>query len=329
MTRLITGLSLAVCALAVLSLHAGLTFYGPATVLSAFAGAEGTDELIVATLRLPRTLIGLCTGAALGLSGLLMQSVTRNPLAEPGLLGINAGAALFVTLGVTVLGLTSLAGIGAAAVIGAVLASFLVFLISACTGGDGNPATVLLAGFTVAALFASFTQMILLIDETALETLVFWLSGSFADRPLRLLLLGGPVLIAGFAGSLVLANALDVLRLDDASAQAVGLNVAGVRLVALGFAAMLAAGSVAMAGPVLFLGLVAPHLARRLAGDTLPSTRQLVVISALLGALVALSADILARIIVAPGEAPVSAMLALVGVPLLVHLLRRRKGAAA
>jgi len=326
MTRLVTGLSLALCVAALFSLHAGLTLYSPATVLSALSGGEGTDALIVTTLRLPRTLIGLVSGAALGLSGLLMQSVTRNPLAEPGLLGVNAGAALFVTLAVTMLGVSNLGGIGVSAVLGALLATGLVFSIAVSTGGAGNPATTLLAGFTVAALLASFTQTLLLVDESALETLLFWLSGSFADRPLDLLWLGVPVLIFGIGGGFLLATALDVLRLDDASARSVGLNTTAVRLAALVLAAMLAAGAVAMAGPVLFLGLAAPHLARQMAGDRLPSTRQLIVLSLLTGALIAVAADILARVIVAPGEAPMSAVLALIGVPMLIHLLRRRKG---
>ena len=187
----------------------------------------------------------------------------------------------------------------------------------------------MLAGFTVAALLASFTQTLLLIDESALETLLFWLSGSFSDRPIGLLQLGLPLLAIGVAGSLLLATPLDVLRLDDASARSVGVNVGAVRLTALGLAALLAAGAVAMAGPVLFLGLVAPHLARRLTDGALPSTRQLIVLSLLTGALIAVLADILARIVVAPGEAPMSAVLALVGVPMLVHLLHRRKGLAA
>lgn len=173
---------------------------------------------------------------------------------------------------------------------------------------------------------ASFTQTLLLVDETALETLLFWLSGSFADRPLTLLQLGGPLLVLGAGGSLVLASALDVLRLDDTSAQSIGLNVAAVRLGALALAALLAAGAVAMAGPVMFLGLAAPHLARLMTGPVLPSIRHLVFLSMLTGAVLATSADILARLIVAPGEAPMSAVLALIGVPMLIHILRRRKG---
>jgi iron complex transport system permease protein len=184
---------------------------------------------------------------------------------------------------------------------------------------------VLLIGVTVAGAFASLTQLMLLIDETALETLLFWLSGGFADRGTDLLRLGLPALAAGLAGAYLLAPALDALRLDDDSARSVGVRVGGVRLGALGLAAVLAAGAVAMAGPVVFLGLVAPHIARRLpgAGDT----AALLVTTGLVGATLAVASDVLARLIVAPGEAPVGAVLALVGVPMLVGLLRRRRDA--
>ncbi len=137
---------------------------------------------------------------------------------------------------------------------GALAATALVFSISASTGGAGNPATTLLAGFTVAALLASFTQTLLLIDESALETLLFWLSGSFSDRPIGLLHLGLPLLAIGVAGSLLLATPLDVLRLDDASARSVGVNVGAVRLTALGLAALLAAGRWRVAGRCCFWG---------------------------------------------------------------------------
>ena len=329
MGRLVLALSLALCAVALLSLHAGLVFYSPQTVWNALAGqGEGADALIITTLRLPRTLIGLVAGGSLGLSGLLMQSVTRNPVAEPGLLGVNAGAALSVTLCVIIFGVSRLSGLGAAAILGALLTTALVFLLSMPAGGVGNPATTLLAGFTIAALMASFSQTLLLIDESALETLLFWLSGSFADRSLELLWLGTPLLLLGLCGSLFLATGLDVLRLDETSAQAVGLNIAAVRLNALILAALLAAGTVAMAGPIMFLGLAAPHLARLMAGTGLPGTRQLILLSVLTGSLLAVAADILARLVVAPGEAPMSAVLALIGVPLLIHILRRRKGLA-
>jgi iron complex transport system permease protein len=252
-----------------------------------------------------------------------MQRATRNPLAEPGLLGVNAGAAFAVTLGITAFGAASLVEIGLLAVLGALAATAAVFGIALAAGRAAGPATTLLAGVTVAGMLASFTQLMLLVDETALETLLFWLSGGFADRGTELLRLGLPALLAGLAGALLLAPGLDALRLDDDSARTIGVRVGRVRIGALALAALLAAGAVAMAGPVVFLGLVAPHIARRLQPRS--DSASLVLTTCLTGAILAVLADIAARLVVAPGEAPVGAVLALVGVPMLVALLRRRR----
>ncbi|MGP1354938.1 FecCD family ABC transporter permease [Roseicyclus sp.] len=325
MIRLLSILTLLLLLAAVASLHLGLRIYRPEVVLDALRGSGGTDAMIVATLRVPRTLVAICAGAALGLSGFLMQAATRNPLAEPGLLGINAGAAFAVVLGITLPGTPGLGGIGALALVGGLAATALVFGIVTAAGRAAGPATTLLAGVTVAAMLASLTQVLLLVDETALETMLFWLSGGFADRGLGLLALGLPALLVGCLGALLLAPSLDALRLDDDSAGALGVRVTDVRLGALTLAAILASGAVAMAGPVVFLGLVAPHLARRLA--PVSGSAALILTTALTGAIVAVLADIAARLVVAPGEAPVGAVLALVGVPVLIGLLRRRREA--
>nr|WP_249219257.1 iron ABC transporter permease [Loktanella sp. SALINAS62] len=305
------------------SLHIGLRTYSPAVVLEALQGGESTDAIIIATLRIPRTLIGICAGAAFGVSGFLMQAATRNPLAEPGLLGINAGAAFAVVLGFSLFGTLGLGGIGALALAGGLTGTLLVFAIVSAAGRTAGPATTLLAGVTMAAMLSSLTQVMLLVDETALETMLFWLSGGFADRGLALLTLGLPTLVVGGLGALALAPSLDALRLDDDSAGALGVRVAGVRLGALSLAALLASGAVAVAGPVVFLGLVAPHLSRRLCPSS--GSAQLIAVTALVGATLAVLADIAARLIVAPGEAPIGSVLALVGVPVLIGLLRQRR----
>lgn len=325
MTKLLSMLTLLLLCACLASLHVGLRVYSPAVVLDGLRGGAGTDAMIVASLRLPRTLVAVCAGAALGLSGFLMQAATRNPLAEPGLLGINAGAAFAVVLGISFLGTLGLGGIGALALLGGCAGTALVFGIVMAAGRAAGPATTLLAGVTVAAMLGSLTQVLLLVDETALETMLFWLSGGFADRGLSLLALGLPALVTGALGALILAPSLDALRLDDDSAGALGVRVTGVRLGALALAAILASGAVAMAGPVVFLGLVAPHLARHLA--PVSGSAALLMTTAIAGAILAVLADIAARLVVAPGEAPVGAVLALVGVPVLISLLRRRSEA--
>ena len=326
MQKSILVLTLALALASIASLHLGLNVYGPATVLDALRGGVGTDAIIITSLRIPRTLVAICAGASLGLSGFLIQASTRNPLAEPGLLGINAGAAFSVVLGVTLWGSLSLAATGGLALAGGLVTTAIVFGIVSAAGRTAGPGTTLLAGVTLAAMLGSLTQVLLLLDETALETLLFWLSGGFADRALSVLALGLPTLGVGLIGALAMAPSLDALRLDDDSAGALGVRVTGVRMGALALGALLAAGAVAMAGPVVFLGLVAPHLARRMVPQT--GSAGQIVVTVLTGAVIAVLADIGARLVVLPGEAPIGAVLALIGVPILIGLLRR-KGEAA
>ncbi|MBR9765262.1 MAG: iron ABC transporter permease, partial [Rhodobacteraceae bacterium] len=309
MTRPAPLLFLLLCLAAALSLHLGLRFYGPGTVWSALQGGTSTEEIIIRTLRVPRTLIGAVCGGALGLSGLLMQAVTRNPLAEPGLLGINAGAAFAVTLGLVGFAISAPLPVALLAVLGALATTALVFGIGLALGPTGGDGTVLLIGVTVAAMLGALTQVMLLMDETALETLLFWLSGGFADRPMTLLGVALPLLLLVLLACALLSGGIDALRLDDHSAQGIGVGVTRLRLIALVLAALLAALSVSLAGPVVFLGLVAPHIARRLTGPQHPFFG-LAIITLLLGAIIAVLADILARVIVAPGEAPIGAVLA-------------------
>lgn len=326
--NILLTLSAALLVTMVASLHLGMRLYAPGEVWAALSGRDtGTDALIVTTLRVPRTLIAVVGGAALGLSGLLMQAASRNPLAEPGLLGVNAGAALSVVIWVTLFGLTSMAAIAISAGLGALLAISLVLGLTALGDVRADPTSILLVGVTLAALFGAMVQVILLSNETALETLLFWLAGSFADRDLRLLWIGLPVLLAGLAATLWLAPSLDLLRTDDDSAAALGVPVTRVRYAAFAVAALLAGATVAMAGPVIFLGLVTPHIARRLVPGA--GHGWLAFACVLVGALIALVADILARIIVAPAEAPIGTVLALVGVPVLIAQLRRGDGRRA
>lgn len=314
---LILGLVLAMLA----SLHIGLRVYGPQTVWAGLNGGTGIDELIITTLRLPRTLIGATCGGALGLSGLLMQAATRNPLAEPGLLGVNSGAALAAMTAFSISGTVGLITLSVVAMTGAALAVFLVFGLAMLGDTHFDPASVLLAGVTLAAMCSALTQVILISNERALEAMLFWLAGSFADREIILLRVGIPILIAGVLCALFLASSLDALRTDDNSAAALGVRVLRTRISALGLAAILAGTSVALAGPIMFIGLVAPHMARRIGHAD--NHARLVLTCVFIGALIAVLADILSRIIVAPGEAPVGTVLALIGVPALIMLLRR------
>lgn len=309
--------------LAGLGLHLGVRTYTPLQVWAALMhGGEDTATIIIRDLRVPRMALATVIGAALGLSGLLMQSVTRNPIAEPGLLGVNAGAAFAVVLLITLAPGASFTAMALAAALGALTAAALVFGLAYSAGGGLSPIQLLLAGVTVAALLIAAMQVLIILNETVLEELLFWLSGSFADRPLTGLWAAIAGLAVGAGLALALSGALDVLQTDDATAESLGVPVVRLRFGLLAVAALLAGLSVALAGPVAFLGLVAPHLAR-LAGAQ--RHRELIPLSLLFGVFLGLAADLMARFILYPTEAPVSAVMALVGVPLLVALLRRNR----
>lgn len=302
------------------SLHLGIRQYTPAQVWGALvAPSEDPASLIVRTLRLPRMLIAPLVGAGLATAGLVLQTVSRNPLASPDLLGINAGAAFAVVLAVSLFGISALLPLTAIAALGALVAILLVFALSAAAGGTVSPVNTLLAGVTLAAFLASGTQIILTTDESTMENLIFWLSGSFVDRDLALLSVTGPILVLAIVAIIAMSRTLDVLMADDASAEAIGVPVARVRAIALVLVALISAAAVTTAGPVAFVGLVAPHIARRFAHM---SHAHLIPATALIGAALAMSADVAARFIIHPAEAPVGAVLALVGVPALIALLQ-------
>lgn len=327
MTRLVLGLLAALALLALGSLHLGLRLYGPTEVWLALSpGAEDQTSLIIRTLRVPRTVLAIVVGAALGVSGLLMQLATRNAIAEPGLLGVNAGAAFAVVLAVTLSGSLGLATLTGLAALGALAASAVVFGLALLGGPGLSPVHLLLAGVTVAGLLSAGTQVLISLDQAAIEELLFWLSGAFAGRPLEALLHAAPLILGTFALVLAFARTLDVLQTDDSTAAALGVPVRAARLAALLAASLLAGASVALAGPVAFMGLVAPHLAR-LSG--LRDHLRLIPVTALCGAILALAADILARFVIYPSEAPISAVTALAGVPVLILLLRRSRLVAA
>ena len=320
--RLTVGL---ICTLAfamVLSLHLGLRLYTPTQVWAALTGANtGTDALIINGLRVPRTLAACGVGSALAVCGVLMQSVLRNPLADPGLLGGNAGASFAVVFGFSILGITSLAALSGLALIGAAGTTTALFALIALSRGRLTPMTLVLAGVTLSALLAALTQVLIVIDEGTMEALLFWLAGGFADRDAEVLTYGLPVVLICIAATILLAHALDALQVGDTAAKALGVGVSQIRIIALGLATVMAAICVTIAGPIGVVGLVAPHLAR-LCGAS--QHRAQIIAAALIGATLTVLADIGARLVVAPQEVPVSAILALIGAPFLVGLVRRQ-----
>lgn len=315
--------ALLVAAAAVLSLAVGTRAVPPSAVLDALLhGGSSPDALVVRSLRLPRTEIGLTAGAALGLAGAALQGVTRNPLADPGILGLSQGAAAGVVLAVS-LGLADgFSGYVRYAFVGAVAAACLVYAIAARGRGGASPVKLALAGTALSAMTAGATTVVLTSSAATLDQFRFWqvgaLSGRDADTVVRML----PFLAVGAALVLACARGLDALALGDETARALGHRVHTVRVCAALGATLLTASAVAAAGPIAFVGLAVPHLARRVARGA--AHRLVLPLSALLGAALLLLADVAGRVVRAPAEVPAGVMTALVGVPVLVVLVRRK-----
>jgi iron-siderophore transport system permease protein len=318
----LAGLTAAVAVAAVASLAVGAQSLGPAEVWHAVVAPDpaAPATAIVRDLRLPRTVLGLLVGLALGAAGALMQGHTRNPLADPGLLGISAGASFAVVIGIQ-LGAGSLTGHIWYAFAGALLASIAVFGIAAGRRGGPTPVTLALAGMAISALLASFTQSLLLADDAGLNVFRFWVVGSLSGRDARVAAQVAPFIAAGLALALLNAPGLNALGLGDDVARALGQRVLAARAVGVGAVVLLAGAATAACGPIGFLGLVVPHLARSLTG---PDHRWLIPCSALTGAAVLLAADVLGRVVLRPAELQTGIVLAVVGAPFFIALVRRR-----
>ncbi|ODT71085.1 MAG: ABC transporter permease [Pelagibacterium sp. SCN 63-23] len=303
------------------SMTLGYKLYSPAQVWSALFAHDGSDTAtVLAGLRLPRALIAPLAGAALGMAGVLVQTLSRNRIASPDTLGLNAGASLAVVVATTVLGVQSLVGLSLAAAAGAFLTSILVFGVAAGAGGL-SPLKIVLVGVTFASLAHAIVEIILTSNEAQLQQLLFWLSGAFVDRPISLFFNGLPVVAVGAVAAFALAGALDALQADDSTAASLGVPLVAVRGIAFVAVSLLTGAAVSMAGPVAFVGLVVPHVARRLVG--LRHRHQLPA-AALTGAIYATLADVAARFVIYPVEAPVGAITAVVGAAALLVLLMRR-----
>jgi iron complex transport system permease protein len=304
-----------------MSLTLGYKIYSLDQVFGAlFAHDASETAVVIAGLRLPRALIAPLTGAALGMAGVMVQTLSRNRIASPDTLGLNGGASLAVVVGSVVFGVQSLAGLSLAAAFGAFITSIIVFCVAASAGGL-SPLKIVLVGVTFASLSHALVEVILTSNEAQLQQLLFWLSGAFVDRPISLFYNGLPVVLVGAVLGIGLSRALDALQADDSTAAGLGVPLAAVRGLAFLAVALLTGAAVSMAGPVAFVGLVVPHAARRLVG--LRHIHQLPA-AALFGAVYTTLADVAARFVIFPVEAPVGAITAVVGAVVLLVLLARR-----
>ncbi|QKS72995.1 iron ABC transporter permease [Paenalkalicoccus suaedae] len=282
--------------------------------------ATNTEHIIVTTSRLTRSVIALLVGMNLAIAGVFIQALTRNPLAAPDLLGINSGAIFFIVFAITYLELTSLSSYMWFAFLGAAVAGVTVFFLGSI-GRDGlTPIKVILAGVALSALFVSFTQGMLVMDEQSMQTVLFWISGSVAGRSMDMLLSVMPYLVGALVISLFMSRAMGVFATGDDVAKSLGQRVGLTKAIMGLLIIVLAGGSVAIVGSVGFIGLIVPHMAKKLVG---PDYRWVIPYSALLGASVLLAADIVARTILAPQEVPIGVMTALIGGPFFLYLARK------
>ncbi|GAA2172971.1 iron chelate uptake ABC transporter family permease subunit [Arthrobacter parietis] len=288
--------------------------------LTAFDPANG-DHAVVAS-RIPRTIVGLLAGAALGLAGAAMQGVARNPLADPGILGVNSGAALAVVLGIFVFGVTNFTGYIWFAFLGAAVAAVLVYAIASLGRDGATPVKLALAGAALSAGMVSLLNAVLVSSQQTFDTFRFWQVGSVAGRGWDVIVPVLPFLAFGFILTLLTGKVLNSLSLGDDIARGLGQNVTLARaLTALGVVVLCGAATAA-AGPIGFIGLVIPHMVRSFSG---PDYRWILPFSMMLAPVLLLSADILGRVILPPGEVQVGILTAVIGAPVFIWLVRRRK----
>lgn len=306
----------------VLSLAVGATWIPLSQIVAAFVHPDplSVSHVLVTTTRLSRTLMAMAVGASLAVAGALMQALTRNPLASPGLFGINAGATFFIILGSSLFSLASPDAWLWCAFIGAAVAGSLVWLIGNMGQGSLSPLRIVLAGAAMAALFSAFSQALLVVNQDGLDTVLFWMAGSLTERSLSVaapLLLCG---VLGLFGSMLLAGQVNVLNAGEEIATGLGQRTGLIRLLMAVLVVCLAGSAVALAGSIGFIGLLVPHMVRK--GLSIDH-RWLLPGCALLGAIVLLLADTLSRVLILPQEVPVGVMTALFGAPFFILLARR------
>jgi iron complex transport system permease protein len=317
------GIALAVLLVAVaLSIAIGSRNIGLGTVWRVLWHSDGSAEsVIVHQLRLPRTLLGIGVGAALGLAGTLMQALTRNPLAEPGLLGVSLGASTGVVFAIAFLGIGSATGYVWFAFAGAALTSAAVF----AAGGRGRAATPerqVLAGVALTSVLGAMVWAVLVTRREAFDRYRHWDVGSLADRDSAALLQVAPFLIAGVLLALALGSRLNALSMGDEQATSLGAHPGRIRAVGILAITLLCGAATAASGPIGFLGLAVPYAARLLTGS---DHRWVLAYSLVIGPALMLGSDVIGRVLVAPAELPVGVVTAFLGAPLFIALCRRRR----
>ena len=281
----------------------------------------GTDnDVVVRRLRLPRTLLGLLVGAALGVAGAAMQALTRNPLADPGLLGVNAGAAAAVVSAISFFGVGSMTGYVWFALAGAAVVSALVYVV----GGSrsATPVRLALAGTAVTALLQGWTSAVELTDNVALDRMRFWQVGSLAAADMATVRYVAPFIAVGLLLALISARPLNAVALGDDTARGLGARLGRTRVLVMVAITLLCGAATAACGPIVFVGLMVPHVVRGITG---PDMRWILPYAAVLSPVLLLGSDVIGRLVTRPAELQVGIVTAVLGGPVFIHLVRRRR----
>ncbi|MEU6488305.1 iron chelate uptake ABC transporter family permease subunit [Streptomyces sp. NPDC046887] len=278
------------------------------------------NDVLIQDLRVPRTLLGLLVGIALGLSGAVMQALTRNPLAEPGLMGVNAGASAAVVTAISFLGVTSLSGYVWFALLGAAVVSVVVYVL----GGSraATPVRLALAGTAATAALYGYVNAVQLLDAVALDRLRFWIVGSLSHADMTTIRSVAPFLAVGVVLALLIARPLNAMEMGDDTARALGANLNRTRLLGMVAVTLLCGAATAACGPIVFVGLMVPYMVRALTG---PDLRWILPYSAVLSPVLLLGSDVLGRLLVRPSELQVGIVTAFIGGPVFIHLVRRKR----
>lgn len=318
----LVGIALLIFAI-IVSVTYGAKAVSTQDILDALLGYNTTEYNVnVVRARIPRTIFGIVAGMALAISGALMQSVTRNPIADPSILGVNTGASLFVVFGIAYLNITSKLAYISLAFMGALMTAILVYKLASMGYGGATPMKLALSGAAVSTALSSLVSTIMMPSSHVMDSFRFWQIGSIGGTDYTDIRLMLPVVGFGVIASILLAPGLNILALGDENACALGLHVTRTRAIATFVGVLLCAVTTALAGPIGFLGLMIPHLVRLLTG---PNHCVLLPLSALFGGSVLLLSDVLGRVLGSPGELESGIMTALIGAPCFIWIIRRTK----
>lgn len=317
------GVLLAV--LCVASVAVGTRAIPLGTTIDALLAFDPSNDLHLLTVysRVPRTILAILVGASLGVAGAVMQAMTRNPLAEPGILGVNAGAAAAVATGAAFLGVTNVLGYVWFAFIGAAVASIAVAVLGRAHAAGTNPVRLVLAGAALAVVLGAYTTVVIVNAPSSVYSIFrSWTTGSLFGRGYEVLPVAAAACLAGLLLALTIAGPLNAVALGGDMSAALGVSARRTWVVAIAVVLLLAGGATAVAGPIAFVGLAAPHIARSIVG---PDQRAVIPSSMLVAAVLLLLADVLGRIVVLPSEIPAGIMTAIIGGPFFIHLVRNRR----